>query len=32
MSMLEQLPAWMKVAKHRGDLLRAVQRLRVRLP
>lgn len=31
MSLLEQLPAWMKVAKHRGDILRAVHRLRVHL-
>ncbi|WP_045748448.1 hypothetical protein [Actinoplanes rectilineatus] len=31
MSLLEQLPAWMKAAKHRGDLLRAVHRLRARL-
>lgn len=32
MSMLEQLPAWMKAAKHRDDLLRTVQRLRAHLP
>ncbi|MFI5843749.1 hypothetical protein ACIA8K_29010 [Catenuloplanes sp. NPDC051500] len=32
MSMLEQLPAWMKAGKHRGGLLRAVWLLRARLP
>ncbi|MEU4245575.1 hypothetical protein [Actinoplanes sp. NPDC026619] len=31
MTMIEQLPAWMKAAKHRPDLLRAIHRLQDRL-
>ncbi len=31
MSMIERLPAWLKSARHRGDVLAAVSRLRARL-
>jgi hypothetical protein len=32
MSMLEELPAWLKSAKHRGRILQTIQRMRASLP
>ncbi|MGW4892517.1 hypothetical protein ACWEQL_09655 [Kitasatospora sp. NPDC004240] len=32
MSMVERLPAWMKSAKHRDELLRTIRRLRASVP
>lgn len=31
-SVVSRLPAWLKQAKHRGEVLRAIGRLRVQLP